>query len=70
MGQVAEAFLGRGAIPLPRQRMRALEELLEQSRTSKGVMRDERFDYTSRKLCGVQPPRNAGFPGREWLAAT
>jgi hypothetical protein len=44
MSQVATAFLGRGAVPLPRQRMPAIEELLEQSRTSKGAVTEGRFD--------------------------
>ena len=37
MRQVAETLLSQRAIPLARQRMRALEELLEHSRTSKGL---------------------------------
>jgi len=36
VGEVTLPFLGQGAIALPRQRVRALEELLEHSRTSEG----------------------------------
>jgi hypothetical protein len=36
VGEVTSPFLGQGAMALPRQRVRALEELLEHSRTSKG----------------------------------
>jgi hypothetical protein len=34
--EVTASFLGQGAMALPRQRLRALEELFEHSRTSPG----------------------------------
>jgi hypothetical protein len=36
VGDVTSSFVGQGAIAMARQRVRALEELLEHSRTSTG----------------------------------
>ena len=60
--EVAAAFLGQWAVPLARQRVRALEELLEHSRTSTIGEMGGRSDYTGKELCGVQPPGRARIP--------
>ena len=70
MDQVTAAFLGQGAVSLARQGKRALEQLLEHSRTSTRRGTGERFDYTRKKLCGDQHPANTGIASKNRLEAT
>ena len=53
--EVTPPFLGQRAIALSRQRVRALEELLEHSRTSTGGWDGRPVRLYARELCGVQP---------------
>src|SRR5262249_42002960 len=59
--EVAATFLGQWSVPLPRQGVRALKQLLEHGRTSKESEMGDGFDSTPKWLCGGQLAETSGF---------
>src|SRR5262249_5519154 len=63
--EVTAAFLGQGAVALARQRVRALEELLEHSRTSTMRGTGDGFDYTRKAVMWRSTSRKCQNPRQE-----